>query len=51
MRNLFSVEPRFDMYILAERDWASHTTEPTYGMAHATLQRLVVACEPSDFWR
>jgi len=51
MRNLFSVEPRFDMYILAERDWASHTTERTYGMAHATLQRLTMACEPSDFWR
>jgi hypothetical protein len=51
MRNLFSVEPRFDMYILAERDWASYTHEPTYGMPHATLQRLSMACEPSDFWR
>jgi len=51
MRNLFSVEPRFHMQILAERDWASHTPEPTYGMPHATLQRLTMACEPSDFWR
>jgi hypothetical protein len=51
MQNLFSVEPRFDMHILAERDWASHTNEPTYGMPHATLQGLTMACEPSDFWR
>jgi hypothetical protein len=50
MRNLFSVEPHFHMHILAKRDWASHTHEPTYGMPHATLQRLTMACEPSDFW-
>ena len=50
LRNLFAVEPRFHMQILAKRDWDSHTHEPTYGMPHATLQRLTMACEPSDFW-
>jgi hypothetical protein len=50
MRNLFAIQPRFHMQILAERDWASHTHEPTYGLPHATLQSLTMACEPSDFW-
>jgi hypothetical protein len=53
MSNLFSCKLRFQLQILASRDWVSHTDQPTYGMPHFNFleQRLILASEPSDFWR
>ena len=53
MQNLFICEPDFYMQALTERDWASHTNQPTFGMPHFNrgLKRLTVAIEPGDYWR
>lgn len=53
MSDLFFRKPRFYVQILADRDWASHTDFPVYGMPHMdfTLQHLTVAIEPSEFWQ
>ena len=53
LQDLFACEPNFYMQALTERDWASHTNQPTFGMLHFNrgLKRLTVAIEPGDYWR
>jgi hypothetical protein len=48
---LFGVEPTGGLLVLAERDWDEHSGHPAYGMPNYEGGNIVVAGEPSSFWR
>jgi len=48
---LLGVEPSGGLLVLAERDWDDHSGHPAYGMPNYEGGNIVVAGEPSSFWR